>query len=179
MLRDSVHAWRRREGWSSDRVCMEIVEAHERMGYDRLTGIEFAQAGAGRDVMRAMRTNVVRITRWLDDVSKDDGLVPTNLVPMVLRALPRDLRIAAAAEMMHEVGLTAEPMPVGASTDSHAALLVELVREVGEGSAAFAELACQADKAALIRAEAELAEALMAVSRSLDCVRRAMVRAAA
>ena len=178
MLRDAVQAWRRREGWSSERVCAEIVEAHQRMGYDRLSGIEFVHAGAGRDVMRAMRTNVVRITRWLDDVSKDDGLVPPNLIPMLLGALPRDLRIAAAAEMMHEVGLTAEPLPGEVSADSHAALLVELVREVGEGSAAFAELACQADKAALIRAEAELAEAMLAVQRSLDCVRRAMVRAA-
>lgn len=171
VLRDAVHAWRRREHWSVETVADELVQAYFKGGFESVQPVDFHRPGHGRDVMLCMKANCERISRWLDDQSKDKNLLNPNLMPWVLAALPLDLRLAAAGEMLARCGLSVGVLQHKEVDASHAALLTCLIRESGEGMVAFSQLDEQADLARLKRTEVELEESLAEQQRALDFVR--------
>jgi hypothetical protein len=89
MLLETVDEWRKREGWSRETVCQEIVGAHERIGGPATTGIRFEPPAT--DTYERQKVNAERIFRWLDDKTKDRNLLPMNFLPSILAALPIDL----------------------------------------------------------------------------------------
>jgi hypothetical protein len=105
VLREAVDQWRRREGWSRESVVQAIVDAHLALGADAATGIGFDPAT--RDTYERMKVNADRVFRWLDDVSKDSTLLPTNFLPSILFALPLDLRLHCLNAFLRPLGMEA------------------------------------------------------------------------
>ena len=89
IFRETIEAWRKREGWSRETVCQLIVEAHERIDGPAATGIHFDPPT--RDMFERQKVNAERIFRWLDDVSKDKNLLPPNFQPSIEAAFPVDV----------------------------------------------------------------------------------------
>lgn len=109
LVREHVEDWRRANGWSRETVVQQIVEAHGRLGFDRLTGIAFDPPT--RDSFERMRVNADRVFRWLDDSTKDRNLLPFNFVWSILAALPVERRLALADALLFPVGLGAQEDP--------------------------------------------------------------------
>lgn len=89
MYRDCVEEWRKREGWSRETVCQMIVEAHERIDGPASTGIRFEPPTT--DPYERQKVNAERIFRWLDDVTKDRNLLPSNFEASIEEAMPTDI----------------------------------------------------------------------------------------
>lgn len=105
LVRDHVEAWRRDNGWSRETLVQQIVEAHERLDFDALTGIRFDPPT--RDAFERMRVNADKVYRWLDDSSKDRNLLTLNFLWSILAALPAERRLALADALLFPVGLGA------------------------------------------------------------------------
>lgn len=105
IVRDHIESWRRANDWSRETAVQQIVEAHERLGLDRLTGIAFDPPT--KDAYGRMKINAERVYRWLDDHSKDKNLLPVNFLWSILAGLPMDRRMALADALL-------EPVDIGA-----------------------------------------------------------------
>lgn len=105
LVRDHVEDWRRANRWSRETAAQAMVEAHERLGFDHLTGIHFDPPT--RDTFERTRVNADRIFRWLDDSTKDRNLLPINFLWSVLAALPIERRLALVESLLAPVGLEA------------------------------------------------------------------------
>lgn len=103
IVRDHVEDWRRANAWSRETLAQQIVETHEQLGFDRLTGIRFDPPT--RDAFERMRVNADKVYRWLDDSSKDRNLLTANFLWSILAALPLDRRLALAEALLAPVGL--------------------------------------------------------------------------
>lgn len=103
ILREHVNAWRKAESWSREMVTQVIVEAHESIGTN--TGIVFEKNE--KDAYTGLLTNAQRMFRWLDDETKDKNLLPVNLIPSILAAMPIERRLMCASEIMVSIGLGA------------------------------------------------------------------------
>lgn len=104
IIRDHLEDWRRANDWSRETLAQEIVEAHERMGLDRLTGVRFEPPA--QDTFKRMRVNADRVYRWLDDHSKETNLLVVNLLWSVLAAMPVERRVALVEALLEPVGLS-------------------------------------------------------------------------
>lgn len=169
-LRDYVEEWRKLNGWSRETVAQEIVEAHEALGAQRVTGIFFDPPT--RDTFERMRVNADRIFRWLDDVTKDRNLLPANFIPTILQALPLTIRMHAADDLMRPVGLGCRAinmLSIGES-ESVGSLFRSLVIETAEANVAVSELLDGETSAELLRAQRELTEALESIQAMLTRV---------
>lgn len=177
VIRDGVSRWRRREGLTRQLVADRIVDAHNECGFDSLTGLDFhAVTGDADRADRAMQTNSERIWRWLDDETKETTLLPANLIPSVLMAMPVDIRQEVVTEILAPLGLVVSPH-ISEQSGQLLDVLMSLVKEGGEANTAFARLcvgtdAASASMAALIDTDRELAEAMAALSRARDEVLR-------
>lgn len=103
IVRAAVNEWRRRKGWSRESVVHEIVMKHMEIGGPSVTGIVFDPAT--RDTFQRMKVNSDRVYRWLDDETKDCTLLPANFLPSVLAALPQDLQLQCASQILRPLGL--------------------------------------------------------------------------
>lgn len=163
VVRNAVNTWRRREGWSRETVVMEIVETHERIGGPARTGIVFDPAT--RDTFERAKVNADRVFRWLDDESKDTNLLPANFVPILIAALPQDLRLTVVDELLRDAGLHADVSPRMAAGLPPAQHLRTLLKEFSEAAAAVGDLGGREDDPALLaNAEKELAEIEAAIA---------------
>lgn len=170
-LRNALHAWRQRERWSMETLATVVVEHYYASGFDRVWLVEFQQPGRGSDAARVMKTNAERLGRWLDDQTKDCTLLPFNLLPVLLSALPADLRLQCAVELLLPVGLDVSLRAGEVVQASHASVLACLAKEAGEGLAAFALLADQMGPQELKQALVELEESSQAHVRALGHIR--------
>ena len=102
IIRHYVDVWRKREGWSRESVIQHIVEAHEKINGPAITGITFSDHA---DTFMRMKVNADRVYRWLDDTGKDTNLLPTNFIPSILEALPGDLKVRCADDLLRPLGL--------------------------------------------------------------------------
>lgn len=174
MLREAVDAWRRRQRWSMATVVDEIVKTHEAMGFDVLADIHFEP---NRDEVRRMQTNAERVSRWLDDMTKTNNLLPANFVRSVLVALPRDLRIQVVDEFLEGSGLACRVVLEAVQGPAMASDVVACVaRESGEATAAIAALVADAGHERLHQARRELTESIAAQSEALARVEAAIAR---
>lgn len=103
VVSEAVEAWRVRENWSRETVCAEFVDEFKKTERPNAWNIEFSNH---HDVFQRQKNDADKIMRWLDDVNKDNNLLGLNFSKVILRRLPVDLRIRAAAEMMADIGLT-------------------------------------------------------------------------
>lgn len=102
-IRAAVTEWKRREGWSQASVVQEIVAKHDEIGAPTVTGIIFDPQT--RDTYQRAKVNSDRVSRWLDDETKDNNLLPVNFLPSILAALPQDLQLVVLGVMVRPLGL--------------------------------------------------------------------------
>lgn len=137
IIRDHLDAWRRENHWSRETLVQQIVDAHERLGFERLTGLRFEPGTT--DAFGRMKINAERVYRWLDDHSKDKNLLGANLLPSILAGLPLDRRLALADELLRTVDLGARELDVvGAMHEEETAAILHF-RDVTRATAATQE----------------------------------------
>jgi|GEM_PF-4081790 len=171
VVRNALHAWRQRERWSMETLATVVVEHYYASGFDAVWLVEFQQPGPGSDAARVMKTNAERLARWLDDQTKDCTLLPLNLLPVLLSAMPADLRLQCAVELLLPVGLDVSLRGGELLKGSHASVLAGLAKEAGEGVAAFALLADRMGPQELKQALVELEESSQAHLQAVHHVR--------
>lgn len=136
IIRESVIAWRKREGWSREAVVQVIVEAHEAFEAPANTGIVFDPTT--RDAFERQKVNADRVFRWLDDEGKDTNLLPTNFIHSIWAAMPIDVRVQCVADCVRPVGLTARSSDAAEGDEFDAsAQLRELVKTSAEAQLAL------------------------------------------
>ncbi|WP_059286199.1 hypothetical protein [Aquitalea magnusonii] len=157
-------------------VANEIVQRYYQQGLDVVWLVDFHRHEPGGDVVRVMKTNCERITRWLDDQTKDTNLMSANFVPMLLQVMPPDLRLQVLVEAFTPLGIDVSLRMADEVTDSHAALMSALAKESGEGMAAFALLADRCTHDELTRALVEIEEGAAAHQDAAVFIRQRLGR---
>ncbi|WP_250501947.1 hypothetical protein [Caballeronia sp. AZ7_KS35] len=104
IIRDHVAAWRKELDWSREAAAVAIVEAHERIGGAKATGITFECSG---DAYVTAKKHADRIWRWLDDESKDNNLLPVNFENSILAAFPIERRVQVMNEILAQIDCVA------------------------------------------------------------------------
>jgi Arc/MetJ-type ribon-helix-helix transcriptional regulator len=136
VIRSAVNSWRKSQDWSRETAAQQIVEAHEAIGAHQVTGITFDLPG--RDAFARAKVWGERIFRWLDDETKDSTLLPANLLPSVLAALPMDQRLHCLNEMFGALGVEVRsadaPMPGEFDASGH---LRTMIKESSEAQMAL------------------------------------------
>ena len=167
IVRVSVEAWRKQQGWSRETAAQMIVDAHEKHGWHLVSGIVFDPHT--RDAYSRMKVNADRIFRWLDEVTKDNNLLPTNFILSILAALPADLRMHTANKMLMQVGLGCRE--IGADCKARPlALLQAMLAEASDAEGAVAALVDGIEPGELEKAHRELTEAISAFTKARDTV---------
>lgn len=104
-IKDMLDGWRKINGWSQSTVVANVVEAHKAIDAERSTEIVFEEERRGRDLTHCQRINMQRVYRWLESDDDGPGNMPVNFLPSVLAALPVDLRVQLANEILAPCGL--------------------------------------------------------------------------
>lgn len=161
LLREHTTAWRKALGWSRETMVDAIVQAHERLGGPAATGIRFDPQTT--DTFSRMKVNADRVSRWLDDETKDNNLLPANFLQSVLAALPADRRRHCLDDFLGPLGLTVRSLEATPRDGVDVELLTHLMREQTEASAATAALLDgDATPADLKKAHREISESIQA-----------------
>ena len=181
IVRDHVEAWRRENRWSRETVADVIVGAHERLGFDTMSGIHFDPPT--RDAFERMRVNADRIFRWLDDSTKDRNLLPINFLWSVLAALPAERRLALADALLAPVELSAQSMmgidPAAPGADQTAVVVMhfrEVVTSAAAAEVAMSQLLDGIDKGEPEAAKVKLSRLAAAGQRAIGLMSRLLRR---
>lgn len=162
IIKAAVIEWRKREGWSRETVVQAIVEEHEKRGGPRQTGIRFEPSTT--DAFDRQKVNADRVFRWLDDETKDTNFMPPNFFHSVLAAMPMDIRLHCAGELIRPLGLTVHIAEHSSTAGLNATMhLITIAKETSEAQCAIAALIDGVKPAELVKAERELAEAEEAI----------------
>lgn len=138
VLRAELEAWRKELDWSREALAQQVVEHHVGIGADLVTGIRFQVGG---DAFANMRTNAMRLKRWLDGEEGSPAL-PADMVPTLLATLPMPRRLRAAVVLLGDAAdLVVSPRAIGAGGLSPLALLAETQKESAEAAQALVALA--------------------------------------
>lgn len=156
VIRDAVEAWRKQNGWSRETAAQMIVEAHEREGLHKVSGIMFDPNT--RDTYERMKVNADRIFRWLDDVTKDNNLLCANFIPSIISALPSDLRMHLLDDLLRDHGIACR-MIASKSSDTPIGMLRSMMVELSEATQSVAALLDGEDPGELENAQHQIAEA--------------------
>ncbi len=169
-IRAGVTEWRKRESWSRETVVQQIVEAHERLGADKATGIVFDPNT--RDPFDRTKVNADRVFRWLDDESKDNNLLPSNFLQSILAAMPMDIRMHCLRAFLLPIGIVPASLDLAAHGDFDAsAHLHEMIKEGSEAQMALVGVKPGAPLAVLENARKEVGDAVESnhrIARALD-----------
>lgn len=175
-IRDSVEVWRKQQGWSRETAAQMIVDAHERHGLHQVSGIVFDPPT--RDAFSRMKVNADRIFRWLDEVTKDNNLLPANFILSILIALPPDLRMHCLDDMLRPLSIGIRQIGESDRQGLNAiGLLRTMLAENSDAQQAVAALVDGASMEELLKAQRELAESSEATQRALAAVEAALVEA--
>lgn len=109
-IKDMLDGWRKIHGWSQSTVVAEVVAAHKAIDAERSTEIVFEEERRGRDLTHCQRINMQKVYRWLESDDDGPGNMPANFLPSVLAALPVDLRIQLANDILAPCGLAVRPL---------------------------------------------------------------------
>lgn len=167
IMRLAINTWRRRESWSRETVTQHVVYAFEAADGDRITGLRFDPDT--RDAYERTKVNADRLFRWLDDESKENNLLPASMLPFILAALPMDLRIQAAAELLQPAGLAVHVLGDAEGVELIDALQ-HVAKESGEATSALAGLVDGVEAGELEHVAAELTQAISAQQQALRLV---------
>jgi len=172
IIRDAVEAWRKANGWSRETAADHIVAAHERNGGHLATGIAFNPPT--RDVFERVKVNADRIFRWLDDVTKDSTLLPTNFIQSILLALPADLRMHLVDDLLRSCGLACRQTSTTPDVSPITILLRSMMVETAQADQAVAALLDGVDPGELETAQREIADAIAVLVRAQNRVESMM-----
>lgn len=173
IISDHVESWRRENRWSRETVADLIVQAHERNGFQEITGIKFEPNTT--DTFERTRVNADRLFRWLDDRSKDKNLLPANFEWSILAALPMDRRQMLANDLMQPVDIAVRAL-IDGDTEPTPAEIAEQFRHV-VAHTADANIAVSQLLDGIHHGEAEHAEAKLGLaSATIQRARNLMTR---
>lgn len=173
-LRTAFFEWKHANNWSNETTFKHVVDAHTLLSGPQATGIAFEPTT--QDEFTRMRINAERITRWLDDETKDKNLLPANMLPSLLAALPIERRSALVEALLQPLGLGVRVLQAGEGRSFDAlTMLRDVTREAAEAQQALIDCADGATQAELDRAAKELRELLDATSASLERIERAHI----
>lgn len=176
ILRDHTSAWRKSLDWSRETMVDAIVKAHEALNGPAVTGIRFEPPTG--DTFARMKANADRMSRWLDDESKDNNLLPANFMPSVLAAMPHDRRRHCADDLLRPLNLAVRTLATDGAENLCVGQLAKVLREQAEASAALAALLDgQATRDELIQAHRETSESIVALRQARATVERQMAAA--
>jgi Putative bacterial toxin ydaT len=173
-IRAAVSEWRKREGWSRESVVDAIVQAHESIDGQAVTGIAFDPNT--RDTFERMKVNADRVFRWLDDETKDSTLLPANFIPSILAALPMDLRIHVLNQVLRPLGVEArgsESVEGGTAFDVTSDLRA-MMKESGEAQMALLGLSADSSIEELKKALREVEESREVDARTAQHIKAAI-----
>jgi hypothetical protein len=137
-------------------VLDSIVQRYTELRGELVTDVGFDQAQ--RDLVQRLKNNADRLYRWLDDSTKDTNLLPANMVPFVVAALPMDLRLDVAQHLLMHAGLTVRI----AASDQDGCIVraVQAVaKETGEGISALVGISVESSPEQINEAIREMTEA--------------------
>ena len=165
---DHVNAWRKSQAWSRESVVAEIEKAHERIGGPAKTGLRFEPKT--QDVFERMKINAERVFRWLDDHSKDNNLLTLNFTESIVAAMPTDVALHYLNDLLRPLGYAAHAIAPEPAQPVGIAQLQELIKEAAEAQQAVADLLDGATLDELVKAQAELTDAVESGKRVLAAV---------
>lgn len=171
IIRTHLEDYRKEKGWSRESLVQEIVEAHERNGNDKISGIQFEPKTS--DPFGRMKVNADRVYRWLDDQTKDNNLLPSNFVRSIYSALPIDRRVRLLNDLLRDQGVTVSSV-VGGVDFNPVNLLQSIIKEAGEAQSAMAALCDGATRDELLVAQREITEAVAAMMKGLIAIESAL-----
>jgi len=153
-----VAMWRGSNDWSRETVTEAIVNKYAEMYPKGLPGIE--KFSDHSDVFTRHTTNSARIFRWLDDFQKDKNLLGANFLPVILQAMPNEIRIHCINEMLRPMNVVAnvvdnEDQSSGQKPLNH---LKALIKEGSEACQAISELIDGETCDELVNAQKEILE---------------------
>ncbi len=176
ILRELTTAWRKALGWSRETMVDAVVQAHGQLGGPAATGIRFEPQTT--DTFARMKVNADLVSRWLDDETKDNNLLPANFVRSILAALPEDRRQHCIDDFLRPLGLAVRPLEANARGGVDVDQLTRLMREQTDASvAAAALLDGDVTHDELTRAHRELSESIQA-ARDMQATVEAQMGAA-
>lgn len=164
IVREHVDAWRKSQRWSRETVVQMIVEAHIRIGGEETTGIVFD--GHTTDAFQRQKNNADRVYRWLDDVNKDNNLLPANFIPSILEALPADRRLHCAGEIAALFGFGVHSLNQEAGNFNPIEHTQNVIKESGDAEKALLDLATDQSSEKLHAAHKEVSEAENAANQA-------------
>ncbi|MBI2306122.1 MAG: hypothetical protein HYU78_02355 [Rhodocyclales bacterium] len=177
IVRDHVEDWRRQNRWSRETAADMIVQAHERIGGPRLTGIVFDPPT--RDTFERMRVNADKIYRWLDDSSKDKNLLTVNFLWSIFAALPDERRLHLVDALLAPVGMHAGfDSDQGEDESQQAVVLLfqDVVAHGAEVNVAMSKMIDGIDPGEPEQAKKQLSIAKATMQRALGVVNRILRR---
>lgn len=166
VLIGEIEAFRRGSETSREAFAQLVVDGWKRAGSPQI-GREWKTDG---DIFERGRVNAQRLYRWLDDVSKDNNLLPANVVPAILLALPEDARVRVLNAQLASMGLMVERIPVSDHREALNVLLATDIREASEAHLALVALASAPSSANVAAARKELVESIAATTAALHHV---------
>jgi hypothetical protein len=110
VLRNEIEAWRRAGNLSREAVAAMVIEAHQALGGEAATGVEFSFAG---DTYTQAKKAAQKLYRWFDV----EGTLPANVLPSILAALPLDVRMHCLNHILCPLGAEAAPAAAARPTD--------------------------------------------------------------
>jgi len=173
IIADHVDMWRRSSRLSRESIAALIVDKYNEMHPDGLPGVkEFSDHS---DIYTRQTTNSARIFRWLDDRSKEENLLNANFLPVIVNAMPSEIRIHCFNEMFRQMNMVVanvdEPSQDNKSQNKNPlAHLKEILKESSDACNAVAELIDGETYEELIKAQQELLELVSASSNALNHV---------
>lgn len=172
-LKNHFEAWRKANNFSRETAVAYVVEAHEAHGFDVVSGIRFDPNT--KDAYDRMKVNADRVYRWLDDVTTDRNLLPTNFIPSILAALPLECRVACVSEMFAPISVFASAAESAEDEELEVNRhLPGMMKETHEALQAVVHLNSGLDEKNLLSAHQEIGEAIHVMSRFQKLVKRAI-----
>lgn len=164
VLRGAIEAWRRESGqMSRETLAIHITEAHERIGADIATGINFDSTS--KDAYTRAKSAAQKLYRWFGGDDEHEAKLPANMVPTLLAALPMERRVGVLNQILCPLGLEVRPIDqapaVGFDAIKH---LRSITKEGSEAKMALLTVSPDATDAELLAAHRELMEAEEAYS---------------
>lgn len=135
---NAVNNWKRQNDWSRETVAEQIVQTHVKNNSHLATGIGFDTEGSG-DQYRRQHTNANKIFRWLDEITKDNNLLPANFIKTILAALPMPLRLKTVNALLIDLDITANPINKSISLEP-LDMLKHILQETSDVNNAYAQL---------------------------------------
>lgn len=176
VIRQSIQDWRKSKAWSREAVTQEIVNTFENLSGPVHTNIRFDPHTT--DTYERMRVNADRFFRWLDDETKDSTLLPANLIPYILAALPKTACLNLVNQILQPLGIVAHSIIETGELDAFEVHHLQLlIKENAEAVSAYAALTDGATFEELVIAQREITESIQVSQRLLASVESSLVNA--